>query len=248
MLSFEEFTQTRNCEDFTQQIIDATEGYAELTQIGVVDDHQIFKVVINPEGKRTVAFVAGLHGDEPGGPVGVLEFLKERPYIPKTKRVVIIPLANPTGYKANTRKNKDDVDINRKFNEKELTGEAKAIWEALEDEDLTVFHSLHEDPDLSKFYLYYTHNKKLAEDMRDLARKYFKIYEKDQRKPLSGEMYGDKIIDGLIPLPHIKRGTIEDRMLEYSVPYFTTETPGKAPLVKRAKFTKEVMKLVIHSL
>lgn len=241
MLSFEQFTQNRNCEDFTQRLVKATEGYADIMQVGIADDHQIFKVVINPKGKRTVAFVAGIHGDEPGGPVGVLKFLEERPYIPETKKVVIIPLVNPTGYKADTRKNKDGDDINRQFFDKTLKGEAKAVVDALEDEDLALFHSLHEDPEFSSFYLYYTHNKKLAEDIRELAKKYFKINDKENIR-------GDKAFDGLIPLPHIKRGTIEDLMLVHGVPYFTTETPGQAPLAKRAKFTKDAMKLVIHSI
>ncbi len=147
-------------------------------------------------------------------------------------------MANPTGYDQHTRRNKDDEDINRHFFDKKLTGECKVIWNALKDENLALCHTLHEDPDMSSFYLYYTHNKKLAENIRELASKYFKIHNKD------GDLYGDKIVDGLIALPHKKSGTIEDRMLEYGVPSITTETPGKVSLIKRVNFTKEVMKMV----
>lgn len=242
MLKFEEFTQAKKCEEFTHRLTKATEGYADCAQIGVVDDHQIFKVIINPEGERTVAFVAGLHGDEPGGPMGVLKFLENKPPIPKRKRVVIIPLANPTGYMRNTRKNKDDVDLNRKFLEEEMPEECQAVWKGLEDEDLTVLHTLHEDPDQDGFYLYYTHNKPLAEELKELARKYFKVYK-------DGEMYGDKMVEGLIPLPHIVRGGVEDRVFtKHGIPYITTETPGKAPLSRRSEYTFQAMKRTIHSI
>lgn len=244
MITFEEFSQVRNSENFTKRFVKAAEGYADLMQVGVVDDHQVFKVVINPDGKRTVAFVAGLHGNEPGGPEGVVKFLEEHPYVPSSKKVVIIPLLNPTGYVTNQRRNDDNKDINRQFFKKPLSGEAKIAWDALKDEDLDLFHSLHEDPRFSEFYLYYSHDKKLAQEILELAKKYFKIMGKDKN---GTELLRDKLIDGLIPLPHEKSGTIEDLMLEYGVPYFTSETPGLVPLVRRAKFTKEMMKLVIHS-
>ena len=239
MLKFEEFTQSKKCEEFTYRLTEAARGYADFMQIGVVDAHQIFKVVINPEGKRTVAFVAGLHGDEPGGPMGVLKFIENKPYIPKTKRVVIIPLANPTGFLLNTRKTKNGVDLNREFLKDELTGECEIIWNALKDEDLNMLHTIHEDTSLSTFYLYYTHDKKLANDIKDLAKKYFKLFNGD-------EVNGDKVQDGLVPLPHIKKGTLEDRVLSFGIPYITTETPGKSPMIKRTRFTEEAMKTVIH--
>lgn len=121
------------------------------------------------------------------------------------------------------------------------------MWNALKDEGITFLHTLHEDPDLKEFYLYYTHDKELAEDLRKLASKYFPIYGKSNREPIPGELYKDKIHEGLIPLPHVVRGGIEDKALGLGIPYVTTESPGKANLSRRIKFNEAAMKLTIHA-
>jgi hypothetical protein len=247
---FLEFIKHKNADKFNQDLIDITKGRMDLLQIGTEKSHQIFKVVINPDAKRTVCFIAGLHGDEEGGPYGVLEFLKSDFHVPKNKKVVIIPLANPVGFKKGKRENGADKDINRHFLDKELTDECRCIWDAIKDENVELLHTLHEDPGLETFYLYYTHHKELAEDLRELARKYFNIYGKKERKPSDDDtkLYGDRIYDGLIPLPHEITGTIEDKVLmEKFIPYITTESPGKAKLKDRADFNKNAIKMVIHA-
>lgn len=49
--------------------------------------------------------VAGIHGDEPGGPEGVIEWLNRLEGKPNAA-VEIIPNANPYGYTHNQRHNK----------------------------------------------------------------------------------------------------------------------------------------------
>ena len=211
-------------------------------QIGVTDDEQIWKVVINPKGQRTVAFVAGLHGNEPGGPVGVLEFLRQKFYVPKDKKVIIVPLANPTGFKNKDRKTKDGEDLNRRYLTNHLKGEERnAVWKALEDEDLSLLHTLHEAPGIGAFFIYYSHHRQIVEDIVTLAKKYFPIH------PTEKAASGDMIRDGIAHPPHKRMGSLEDKLLLYGVPYITSETPGKTALWKRTKFTAEMMKLVVHS-
>ncbi len=247
---FLEFMRRKNADKFNDELIEATKGRTDLIQIGTQDGHQIFKAVINPDGKHCVCFIAGLHGNEEGGPYGVLEFLKTDFHVPKHKKVVLIPLANPTGFRNGTRKNGDDRDINRHFLDKELKDECKCIWDAIKEENVELLHTLHEDPGLKTFYLYYTHHKELAEDLRELATKYFKIYGRDEREPLEKDhkLYGDRVYDGLIPLPHEITGTIEDKVLmEKFIPYIVTESPGKAKLKDRAEFNKNAIKMTIHA-
>jgi hypothetical protein len=248
MITFESFTNKRRAEEYNKRLAEAVEGYADMMQIGSVGNQQIFKVVVNPDARRTVCFIAGLHGNEPAGPLGVLRFIEEKIHVPRTKRLVILPLVNPTGWENNSRETSEGVDLNRRFLDKELTGECKYVWDAIKDDEILFLHTLHEDPDLKEFYAYYTHDKQLAEDVRELASKYFPIYGKSSREPIPGEIYKDKIYEGLVPLPHIKRGGIEDKVLEMGIPYMTTETPGKANLSRRVKFTKEAMKLTMHSI
>jgi hypothetical protein len=246
---FLEFVNKKTAKKFNEDLLEAAKDH-QITQIGLDDDKQIFKIVINPDAKRTVCFIAGLHGNEKAGPLGALEFLKSGFHIPKNKKVIVIPLANPTGFEANTRENADKVDLNRHFLDKKLKDECKCLWDAIKDEKIDLLHTLHEDPDLSSFYCYFTHDQELAENLRELATKYFKIYDKSERKPLKSDasLYGDRIYEGLIPLPHTVRGGIEDKvLLEYFVPYIVTESPGQAELKKRIEFNKNAMKMVIHS-
>lgn len=246
---FLEFVNRKRAKKFNEDLVQATEGKCDLTQIGTKDNEQIFKVVINPNAKKTICFIAGLHGDEQAGPYGVLEFLRSGYHVPSHKRVILIPLANPTGFEQNKRENADNVDINRHFLKKELSGECKNLWDALKTENIDLLHTLHEDPDLKAFYLYYTHHKELAEDLRELATKYFDIFQKGERTSVEEtEGQGDKVLNGMIPLPHVVRGTIEDKcLIERAIPYITTESPGKIDLKKRTEFNKNAIKMSINS-
>lgn len=248
---FLEFINRKKAKKFNEDLIRLTEGKADLAQIGTEQGDQIFKVVINPAARKTICFVAGIHGDEEAGPLGTLAYLEGNFHVPKHKRVIFIPLANPSGFERNKRENADDIDINRHFLDKELKGECKFLWDALKHENIDLLHTLHEDPDLKTFYLYYTHHKELAEDLRELAKKYFNIFPKDSRQPLEAEantVYKDKIYDGLIPLPHVVRGTIEDKcLIEKAIPYITTESPGKVDLKKRINFNRDAIKTSINS-
>jgi hypothetical protein len=243
---FLEFVNRKKAKKFNDDLILATEGRADLMQIGDENNDQIFKVVINPKAKRTICFIAGLHGDEEGGPYGVLSFLKSNFYVPKHKKVVLIPLANPSGFEKGNRENADNIDINRHFLEKELKGECKLLWDTLKHENIDLLHTLHEDPDLKNFYLYYTHHIELAKDLRELAKKYFNILQKGEIT-CKNEAKGDKVIEGIIPPPHIVRGTIEDKFfIEKAVQYITTESPGKIDLKKRTKFNENAIKMSIN--
>lgn len=246
---FLEFVNRKRAKKFNEDLIRVTEGKFNLSQIGTQNGEQIFKVVINPNAKKTICFIAGIHGDEQAGPYGALSFLESDFHVPSHKRVIIIPLANPVGFERNKRGNADNKDINRHFLEKELKGECKSIWEALRLENIDLLHTLHEDPGLNSFYLYYTHHKELAQDLRELATKYFDIFQEGERTSVDENVgQGDKVINGLIPLPHVVRGTIEDKcLIEKAIPYITTESPGKVDLKKRTDYNRDAIKMSIHS-
>lgn len=239
----------KDFEDFNKRFLENAKDYGEVEEIDLDGNYNILKLTLNPDGHRSVAFVGGIHGDEPGGPEGIVKFLEDKIKIPDDLRVIIVPVANPSGFELKTRKNSAGVDINREFFAEEGPAECKCLWNVLKEENLELLHTLHEDPGLKSFYCYYTHHKTLAEQIRDLASKYFSIFSRDVREPLEGELYGDKVFDGLIPLPHTVRGTIEDKILaEKNCSYITTESPGKLGLRRRAKFNSDVMKMVINEI
>jgi protein MpaA len=96
---------------------------------------------------------AGIHGDEPAGPLALLRLLEAGFFKPDI-HWLICPALNPDGLAAGTRGNGAGNDLNRDYLTR-LTPEVRAHagWlEAMPPPDL--FISLHEDWETRGFYLY----------------------------------------------------------------------------------------------
>jgi murein peptide amidase A len=95
---------------------------------------------------------AGMHGDEPAGPLAALELLRSG--VLDTGSWLVCPALNPTGLAAGTRENDVGIDLNRDYlalRTEEVR--AHATWLA----DMPCprfFASLHEDWETSGFYFY----------------------------------------------------------------------------------------------
>jgi protein MpaA len=69
-------------------------------------------------GEHCTLIIGGVHGDEPEGVVlaqALLKYLQSLSMPDFRGKVVLIPVANPDGYKAHTRRNARKIDINRNF-------------------------------------------------------------------------------------------------------------------------------------
>ncbi len=96
---------------------------------------------------------AGIHGDEPAGPLAMLELVRSDG-LPRDANIWLCPCLNPTGFMASTRENEDGADLNRDYREPS-TPEVRAHVEwlaGLPRLDLTIL--LHEDWESAGFYLY----------------------------------------------------------------------------------------------
>ncbi|MES2475116.1 MAG: M14 family metallocarboxypeptidase [Verrucomicrobiota bacterium] len=96
---------------------------------------------------------AGIHGDEPAGPLALLELLRQGFFKPDV-HWLLCPLLNPGGLAVGTRENAAGVDLNRDYFLRESAEIiAHAAWiDRLPAPDL--FISLHEDWETSGFYFY----------------------------------------------------------------------------------------------
>ncbi len=96
---------------------------------------------------------AGIHGDEPAGPLAILHLLRGG-YFQKQARWSVCPSLNPTGLATGTRENANGEDLNRDYWARRTAEvQAHARWcESLPTPDL--FISLHEDWESSGFYFY----------------------------------------------------------------------------------------------
>jgi murein peptide amidase A len=106
-----------------------------------------------PVVRQRVYLSAGIHGDEPAGPLAVLELLRQDAW-PADAEIRVVPCLNPTGFALNRRENADGCDLNRDYRNP-ASAEVRAHMAWLERQP--GFHCamcLHEDWESQGFYLY----------------------------------------------------------------------------------------------
>jgi len=105
------------------------------------------------EDRPRIYISAGIHGDEPAGPLALLEMMRGG-FFTDAAHWWVCPTLNPTGLAASTRENAGGIDLNRDYwtrGSLEIT--AHSAWiDSLNRPDL--FISLHEDWETSGFYFY----------------------------------------------------------------------------------------------
>jgi predicted deacylase len=190
-----------------------------------------------------LVIMAGCHGEEPASPLALFKYYKEIAHLAKKFRInlVIYPLVNPWGFDRNYRFNKDKISCNSYWEHskgKKMAEEAKTIYKDLKKLKPVVFANLHEDDDIEKeFYIFSFCNKKFAECLVQIGKKYFPILQKGK--------YGRvKVKNGVVHNHH--DGTAEDFMSHRGCKFSCcTETPSKQPLKKRIKcYSKIIYELI----
>ena len=106
---------------------------------------------VNPAGRIYVS--TGVHGDEPAGPLGVLEALRKRRWAEDIAWTVV-PLVNPTGLAAGTRENDGAIDLNRDYGPEPQTVEVQGHVAWLGEQHWDLALCLHEDSDGRGAYIY----------------------------------------------------------------------------------------------
>ncbi len=106
-----------------------------------------------PAAGPRVYLSAGIHGDEPAGPLALLEMMREG-FFAAELGWVICPALNPTGLAEGRRENAAGIDLNRDYlRRRSCEVAAHAGW--LDSVDPPgLFLSLHEDWEAEGFYFY----------------------------------------------------------------------------------------------
>jgi len=200
--------------------------------------------------KPRIYLSAGIHGDEPAGPLALLELLNEG-FFDDRAHWFICPVLNPLGFVKGTRENADGIDLNRDYRAPR-SAEVRAHIAWLQSQppfDLTL--CLHEDWESTGFYLY-EHNAKhrpsLAHALLDAVRPHMPI------EP--AELIDDRPIDepGILR-PEINIQELPDwpeqfYLLEhdyYDLGY-TMETPSSLPLSPRVVAQKVLVTTAVEGL
>ena len=193
---------------------------------------------------------AGIHGDEPAGPLALLEMMREGFFCPSIAWS-ICPALNPSGLINGTRENYLTVDLNRDY----LTRRSQEIvahagWlDALGVPDL--FISLHEDWETTGFYFYeinlHEDHPERAQSILDAVNPWF------QPEP-GQEIDGHEVRElGWIyhpAHPDIPEGWPEAIFLaNMGCPIsFTFETPSHAPLHHRVAAHQAAVRIACSDL
>jgi len=103
--------------------------------------------------QKNIYISAGIHGDEPAGPLALRDLLQENHW-PSDVSLWVCPCLNPSGFELNQRENAEGLDLNRQYL-RPSANETKAhmAWLMCQPSfDLCL--CLHEDWESHGFYLY----------------------------------------------------------------------------------------------
>ena len=107
----------------------------------------------NPQPAIRIYISAGIHGDEPAGPLAALRLIQENRW-PENAELFLLPCLNPASFTLNRRENAGGVDLNRDYRNPQ-TAEVCAHIAWLERQPrFDLYLCLHEDWESRGFYLY----------------------------------------------------------------------------------------------
>lgn len=200
---------------------------------------------------RRLYISAGVHGNEPAGPMAILEMLTNK-RIPDDLNVSLIPVINPTGLENSTRENAQGIDINRDFGPTPQSEEAKALkqWLAVKTFDLAL--CLHEDFESSGSYLY----EIKPDESESVASQILDAMEPFTGIDPSPEIDGMPVENGLMKPPvsrfrESRDGLPEALLITFDAhaPWcFTIETPSSQNIVQRIGAQIAAVRTAVKSL
>ncbi len=190
--------------------------------------------------------LAGTHGDEPAGVLGILAFLRNillKNELAKYPPFAILPLVSPSAYGLAQRNNAWSENANRGYHTKNTRCAEAVVHPSREGQTLVenistlLKHSkngamsLHEDTDTSQFYLYSYQKSTLPgvtpHAMSELGSQFFgKIADSDNFE-------NSRIRDGIVH-NDFGAGALDELLYTEGCPLvLVTETPGKQNLILR---------------
>jgi predicted deacylase len=199
-------------------------------------------------GARRIYISAGIHGDEPAGPLAALQLLRDNEW-PAGFEYWLCPCLNPTGFFLNSRENEDRKDLNRDYRDTE-TGEVAAHIRWLERQpNFEAAFCLHEDWESHGFYLYELNpdgRPSLAEKMVAAAAKACPI---DLSPVIEGrEAKGGIINPSLNPVERPKWPEAFWLLQNKTRLVYTLEAPSDFPLNARVQAVVAAMKTALAEL
>ena len=204
----------------------------------------LFALTKRTPGPRPRLYLsAGIHGDEPAGPLALLSMLEDGVFDHRATWF-LCPLLNPAGHTAGLRENANGLDLNRDYLDlRSLEIAAHVAWLRRQPSFDCTF-CLHEDWESSGYYLY---------ELNPLGRPSFARAMIDSVLPFC-PVDPSAIIDGrAVAEPGIIR-PVDDPLMRETWPEsiylrahhatlsYTTETPSSFPMAQRIAAQRTALK------
>ena len=199
------------------------------------------------EPRLAIYISAGIHGDEPAGPLAMLELIQANAW-PSGVNLFVCPCLNPTGFQKNTRENQDGIDLNRDYRYiKTCEVQAHTKWiDSLPTLDFGI--CLHEDWEANGFYLYELNPDNLpavSEDVINAVAQACSIdrSERIDDRPAKGGILKPVVFPEARPLwPEAFYIVLEKTRLSY-----TLEAPSDFPMPTRVNALCTAVRTLIDS-
>lgn len=142
---------------------------------------------------------AGIHGDEPAGPLAIREMLQRNDW-PNCAEIWLCPCLNPTGFPLNKREAASGADLNRDYRHLR-TPEVRAHVEWLRRQpSFDCCFCLHEDWEAHGFYVYELNPDQHASLAHDIVAGASRVCPIDQSPIIDGREAREGVIRPLINL------------------------------------------------
>jgi protein MpaA len=202
--------------------------------------------VAKPE--RRVYISTGIHGDEPAGPLAVLQMLQENRW-PTNADIWLCPCLNPTGFPLNSRENAQGLDLNRQYLNPEAE-ETRAHIAWLEKQpQFDVCLCLHEDWEAAGFYVYELNPDQRPSFAQAIIRRVAEVSPID----MSPTIEGRPAVNGIISPAADPRSRPQWPEAFYLFTHktrlsYTMETPSDFQLVTRVAAEVAAVRAVLDSI
>jgi predicted deacylase len=200
-----------------------------------------------PEPSRRIYISAGIHGDEPAGPLAVRQLLLENPW-PADVEVWLCPCLNPTGFPLNRRENSKGIDLNRQYLHLEAAETRAHVKWLQRGPQFDVTLCLHEDWESHGFYLYELNPDHLPSHAEEIIRRVAEVCPID----LSAEIE-ERPAQGGIVRPNVDPASRPQWpeafwLLRNKTRHsYTLEAPSDFPLATRASALVTAVKTVLEA-
>ena len=210
-----------------------SEVFHERSELKLLALHRLPLSTLNSKPSTRTYISAGIHGDEPAGPLAALRLLQENHW-PDAAEIFLLPCLNPIGFTLNSRANAENTDLNRDYrNSKTKEILAHIAWLERQPK-FDLYLCLHEDWESHGFYLY----EQNPDQQPSLAEKIIAAVEKVCPIDLSESIEGRPAQNGIVR-PNISPQERPDwpealyLISHKSRQGYTLEAPSDFPLATR---------------